>query len=119
MKLKIISSWNNKWTALTENKLREIKLENKPWIPSFNMSRRDQVSITRLRIGHTNLTHVYLMKREPPPECEVCSCRITVKHVLKDCKKYLNVRSPNDLYSCLTIDESSVLDFIKKANLKL
>ncbi|KAI5724929.1 hypothetical protein M8J77_008903 [Diaphorina citri] len=119
MKLKITSSWNNEWTALTDNKLREIKLDNKPWIPSFNMSRREQVSITRLRIGHTNLTHVYLMKRDPPPECEVCGCRITVKHILKDCNKYLNVRSPNNLYSCLPNDESSVLDFIKKTNLKL
>ncbi|KAI5747442.1 hypothetical protein M8J77_014609 [Diaphorina citri] len=119
LKSKIISSWNNEWTSLMENKLRELKNENKPWIPSFNMSRREQVSLTRLRIGHTNLTHVHLMKREPPPECDTCNCRLTVKHLLKYCNKYQNIRSPNDLYACLSNDENSVLEFLKKSKIKL
>uniref|UniRef100_A0A8D8X716 RNase H type-1 domain-containing protein n=1 Tax=Cacopsylla melanoneura TaxID=428564 RepID=A0A8D8X716_9HEMI len=67
LKKKVTSSWNFEWTHLTNNKLRKIKHENKPWHPPQEWSRRDQVSLSRLRIGHTNFTHVYLMKKENPP----------------------------------------------------
>uniref|UniRef100_A0A8D8YDS6 RNase H type-1 domain-containing protein n=1 Tax=Cacopsylla melanoneura TaxID=428564 RepID=A0A8D8YDS6_9HEMI len=119
MRHKIRSSWNNEWSTLTGNKLKEIKPENKPWETSPPLSRRNQVTITRLRIGHTNATHVYLMKRQEAPICNVCNCRVTVKHLLENCTKYQNIRSPNDLYSCLSSDPSPILTFIVKAHLKI
>ena len=38
------------------NKLREIKDTVHPWISSYQKIRRDEVVLTRLRIGHSKLT---------------------------------------------------------------
>ncbi|KAI5721502.1 hypothetical protein M8J77_021610 [Diaphorina citri] len=119
LKRKIMSSWHEDWEYLIGNKLRLIKEENKPWHPPQTFSRRDQVTLTRLRIGHTNLTHVHLMRKEQPPECNVCQCNLTVKHILKDCCKYQNIRNPNNLHACLNNDPTSVLNFIKMTKLKM
>uniref|UniRef100_A0A8D8WF61 Uncharacterized protein n=1 Tax=Cacopsylla melanoneura TaxID=428564 RepID=A0A8D8WF61_9HEMI len=75
----------------------------------FSMKRREEVSLTRIRIGHTNLTHCFLMKKEPPPVCEVCTCPLTVIHILKHCRKFQSLRNPNDLYSC----HSTWLDIVQ------
>ncbi|KAI5738278.1 hypothetical protein M8J77_004905 [Diaphorina citri] len=119
LKSKILTTWNMEWINLADNKLRQIKEDNKPWHPPFSMSRKEQVSITRLRIGHTNLTHCFLMKKDNPPQCEVCNCRLTVLHILKFCPKYQSLRCPDDLHSCLSNDITSVLMFVNSANLKL
>ena len=38
----------------------------------------------RVRIGHTHLTHCFLLKGEDPPQCKVCDCYLTVTHILFD-----------------------------------
>ena len=38
---------------------------------------RDEVVLSRLKLGHSYLTHSYLLKGEPPPECFTCKCRLT------------------------------------------
>ncbi|KAL1446082.1 hypothetical protein WDU94_005655 [Cyamophila willieti] len=119
LKHKIRTSWNDEWSALSGNKLREIKPENKAWQNVPPLSRKQQVSITRLRIGHTNATHIHLIKKQDAPMCDVCQSRVTVKHVLKDCTKYQHIRSPNNLYDYLPSDPSPILAFIEKANLKI
>ncbi|GFT73321.1 hypothetical protein TNCV_4009401 [Trichonephila clavipes] len=40
-----------------------------PTAPSLS-NRREQVIWTRLRLGHTRLTHRHLLLGEPPPYCE-------------------------------------------------
>ena len=35
-------------------------------------SRREQVVISHLRIGHTRLTHAFILKQEPQPQCLTC-----------------------------------------------
>ena len=34
------------------------------------------------------LTHSYLLKGDPPPECVTCDCRLTISHILVDCIEY-------------------------------
>ena len=34
-----------------------------------NNTNREETTITRLRIGHTRLTHSFIVKEEPPPKC--------------------------------------------------
>ena len=83
------------------------------------MSRREQTVITRLRIGHSRLTHSYLLSKDNPPECDVCHCHISVKHLLLDCVKFADIR--RKYFSCssmkeifLDIDPRRVIDFIKE-----
>ena len=49
--------------------------------------------LCRLRIGHTNITHKYLMERGEPPTCEYCDEPLNVAHLLLDCPAYENERN--------------------------
>ena len=63
-------------------------------IPGFNcihLTSRDigdEVVLSRLKLGHSYLTHSYLLKGEPPPECVTCNCRLNISHILVDCIEY-------------------------------
>lgn len=76
--------WQEEWTAVTDNKLRTIKGVVHPWHSSLK-SRRMEIILTRLRIGHTLLTHGHLMERRPPPFCDDCLVPLTVAHLLLEC----------------------------------
>jgi hypothetical protein len=48
----------------------------------------EDVFISRVRLGHTRLTHSYLMKPLPEqvqPLCESCGRMLTIKHLLVEC----------------------------------
>jgi len=51
-------------------------------------SRKEQVIINRLIIGHTHLTHSYLLNKEQPPNCNYCKSLLTVEHILTSCSAY-------------------------------
>ena len=57
---------NNKcqsiWEKQTQNKLNEIKPNFNSKCAFFNYSRKEQTKITRCRIGHTRITHSYMLK---------------------------------------------------------
>ena len=38
----------------------------------------------RLRIGHTRLTHSYLIEHTDPPKCANCNQLLSVKHILTE-----------------------------------
>ena len=41
-----------------------------------------------IRIGHTFITHGYLMNNTHPSVCEECNSQITLKHLLQDSGNY-------------------------------
>ena len=49
--------------------------------------------INRLRIGHTRLTHSYLLAGGDQPECVTCQCSLTVKHILIECSDFRDIRN--------------------------
>ena len=59
--------WKAKWLNTTNNKLRE--LEEVPGLfVHKHLNKKEQVTITRLRIGHTRYTHQFLFNQlDPPP----------------------------------------------------
>ncbi|GBN81983.1 hypothetical protein AVEN_40943-1 [Araneus ventricosus] len=75
--------WQEKWNMETNNKLHVIKPVLSHWVTKLN--RCCDVVLTRLRIGHTRLTHKYLLFAESPPTCSHCGDILTVKHILTDC----------------------------------
>ncbi|CAG5075342.1 Protein of unknown function [Cotesia congregata] len=75
-------------------------------IPPKSPNRKIQTIITRLRIGHTYITHNYLMSRETHTKCPKCNAPITVHHILAECP--LNT-APMDLSTCLS-DEKYLQD---------
>ena len=92
----ITNGWHREWNSLAREgrKLREIKKDVKDWTSSHNKSRRIETVLARLRLGHTNITHVYLMQGQTePPECDRCRVTTTVKHLLPECRKYVTIRN--------------------------
>jgi hypothetical protein len=51
------------------------------------MKIRDQVVISRLRTGYTMATHGYILNKQDKYECLFCNVRLTVDHILWDCKE--------------------------------
>lgn len=86
----INKEWQRNWEQ-SSSKLAEIKQTVKPWSHKLK-KRREQIIVTRLRIGHTKFSHGYLLNRSEPPICETCQTRLTVKHVLVECSKFRNLR---------------------------
>ena len=46
---------------------------------------REEIFLSHLHIGHTDITHSYLLKQEQPPWCVGCHTSYSVKHLLIDC----------------------------------
>ncbi|XP_072380897.1 uncharacterized protein [Diabrotica undecimpunctata] len=86
IKVKVENLWQNQWDSST-SKLREVKTFIKPW--KFKIPNRNhQVIVTRLRLGHTRLTHGHIIGHTNPTLCENCNIRLSVKHVLVECPRY-------------------------------
>ena len=49
------------------------------------MPRKKEVILCRLCIGHTRLTHGFLMSGDPQIYCEDCLVPLTVRHLLVEC----------------------------------
>ena len=89
----IKDDWQNKWNNVAQtNKLRPIKGTVAKWPTSYNKNRRLEVVLSRLRLGHTRITHGYLMENKPAPICQRCNVSLTVKHILIDCQQYVQQR---------------------------
>ena len=84
--------------------------------------RKEEVVLARCRIGHTHVTHSYLLKQEEQPECVFCVEPFTVKHFLIDCidlalvrQKYFNVDSMFQLFN--SVHYENILSFLKEVHL--
>ena len=88
----LLTDWQSNWNSVNHNKLRTVKDSIKPWTSSSNKARRIEVILTRLRIGHTLITHRHLMEGRPAPYCEDCLVPLTVEHFLVECPTYIDER---------------------------
>ena len=59
-----------------------------PWSSCSQWCRRLEVSLSRLCIGHTHLTHGHLMAREVPPVCDHCQVHLLIFQILFECPTY-------------------------------
>ena len=120
---RIISNniWQRAWKQGT-SKLNEIKNTIHTWPYPPDLSRKIETSINRIRIGHTSLTHQYLMKKEDPPICTSCGSPLTIKHIITECLSYETDRREagisNILSEALHPDNiRNIIKFITKSNL--
>ena len=75
----IFSTWQDDWNGAVANKLHSVKPVLGDWQSSYRRCRKDEVVLCRARIGHTYVTHSYILKKDPPPQCEDCQCILTVR----------------------------------------
>ena len=84
--------WSDFWLLQTENKLQVVQpaLVCSMWF--CRERRREEIVPCHLRIGHSFLTHRYLLAGEDPPECISCQENLTVDHILLHCLEYYHIR---------------------------
>lgn len=119
----IINKWQEQWST-TDSKLQAIKPSTKPWSHPSNLSRREAVVLSRLRIGHSKLTHSYLLQKMSQPICITCDTPLTVKHLLLECNQYTAQRrqcqiSPNLQTALMNTQEENtkMIKFLNITNL--
>ena len=49
--------------------------------------------VNRLHIGHSYLTHSFILRKEEAPICVACNVVLTVKHILIECADLLETRN--------------------------
>ena len=118
----IKQQWQNEWNNQSDNKLYSVQPLVGSSQPKLALIRDDMV-IRRARIGHTKLTHGYLMdKNAQPPMCDSCQQRITVRHILIECSELKPIRdiffkatSLKTLFEKTTPEQ--IIEFLKEIEL--
>ena len=90
----LIEDWQREWDGFPlTNKLKNIKNTVRDWNSSYQKVHRHETILTRLRIGHSLLTHGHLMDgRGIPCYCDNCLVPMTVNHFLVECPDYQQER---------------------------
>ena len=107
-----MEEWQTSWNNSIGNKLLDIK----PAIGEY------QSVLARLRLGHTRVTHSYLLQGEEHPQCVGCDAPFTVRHFLLECGDFAQVRNNcfhvnnmKELFQDIHID--SIMTFLRQINL--
>lgn len=112
------------WTNVpTTNKLRTIQTSIRPWKISTFENRKEETILTRLRLGHTKITHSNL-KKQPTLLCSLCNLPLTIHHLLATCPSLSLQRTKNFKSPSLTLMLSDnpqkikfLFNFLKSINL--
>ena len=94
-----------------------LKLPDK--LLSFCNTRKDDTVLNRLHIGHSYLTHSFILRKEEAPVFVAYNAVITVKHILIECaglleirKKYLEEKSLYSLFR--NVIPEIIFDFLRE-----
>ena len=103
-------------------KLLSIKPSLGEWQPSYRIDRKEEVTLARLSIGHSFITHSFLLKGEDWPLCIPCQEPFSVKHFLSDCtdfriirSRFFRVDSLKELFD--TVEPAKIFTFIKESGI--
>ena len=126
------NSWQEAWDHSQTNKLYHLKPRLSTWHSALRKCRREEVSLCRLRTGHTHGTHGYLLCGADRPVCPRCGAVLSVHHVLLDCpqleeerRRFLGASAPTLSMRGLLGDDSVFLAdgrlfaFVNAANLSV
>ena len=118
----ILVEWQTSWNNSIGNKLLEIKPTIDEHQSVFRNIRKEEVVLARLCLGHTKVTHSYLLLGEEQPQCVGCDAPFTVRHFLLECGDCAKARNNcihadnmKRLFQDIHID--SIMTFIRQINL--
>ena len=88
-----------------------------PW-----RNRKEETVMAQLHIGHSFITHSFLLKGEEPPKCIGCDKRLTVEHILLTCSDFIEIRESHFTAKSLRmlfqdILPEKIFNFLKEINM--
>ncbi|GBM43310.1 hypothetical protein AVEN_220836-1 [Araneus ventricosus] len=99
----LFSAWQQKWNLQANSKLHSVKSLIGLW-PILPIRQAD-VKLTRLRIGHTRLTHRHLFLGQRAPRCPTCHTDFTANHILIECPSFKCHRECHFNLSSVTLQD--------------
>ena len=119
-KTRTVWSHEYRWRRKSDTFLRRSKPTTLPWKDRKNV--KDQRTLTRLRIGHTWLSHGYLLHKEDQPRCQYCNDILTADHIIRNCAGYDETRTKYnitglEIYNNTETNERNLLEFLKETEL--
>ena len=115
--------WQTYWDNFQNNKLHKIIPQiGKSQKNQTKISRKEEIILSRLRTGHSHITHSYLLKKEEAPYCIPCQKPYTIKHILTECidlelirkKYYLTTNLKQIFYEA---NSKNLLGYLKEVHL--
>lgn len=119
-KTRTVWSYESDWRRNSDTFLRGTKPTTLPWRDRKTV--KDQRTLTRLRIGHTWLSHGYLLHKEDQPKCQYCNDTLTADHIIRNCIAYDGIRAKFNItdlsiYNNEDTNERNLIGFLKKTNI--
>ena len=119
----IKGEWQAEWDKKVGNKLHRIQPDRSATLPRSCRNRKEESVLSRLHIGHTYTTHLFLLKRDKEaPMCVGCDEPWTVEHILFGCwdfyetrRKHCSVENFKVLFRDVPPDK--IFDFLKEIGL--
>ena len=113
----VFDQWQTSWNNSIGNKLLDIKPTISEHQPVVRNIRKVIIVLARLALGHTRVTHSYLLLGEVG-----CDAPFTVRHFLSECRDFAQVRN-----NCFNVDNikqlfqeihiDSITTFLRQINL--
>ena len=105
----VISDW-----SVHKHRYSQINVDGVKAVFATSCSRNKSKIMVRLRMGHTQLTHDYILSGDSKPICLFCNTSfLSVDHLLDDCPKLNSIR-----HSRLGVSKpSSLLKFLKESDI--
>ena len=117
----IFSTWQDDWNGAVMNKLHSVKPVLGDRLSSYRQCRKDEVVLCRPRIGHTYMTHSYILKKDPPTLCEHCQCLPTVRHILVEwnhfARERIDIFGRRDVVESFRCHPTLIVLFLKQIQL--
>ena len=85
-------------------------------------NRKEETVMARLHIGHSFITHSFLLKGEEPPMCIGCDKPLTIEHILLTCSNFIEIRESHFTAKSLRmlfqdISPEKIFYFLKEINI--
>lgn len=111
--------WQLSWDSQYDNKLHSIKPILGPTKHASRKSRKEETVMARLRLGHSRLTHSFLITRSPRPRCKFCRAELTIKHLMIRCRSITHIRrkyfSQNTMFDIFKYNQPlAILNFFRE-----
>lgn len=115
-------TWELEWKNVRDLFLRKIKRDTTVWTDREN--RTEQKKLSRLRVGHTRITHNFKSGTNFHRTCPTCDVKATVEHFLVNCPIFDMMRTkhnlPNNILNILANDknmEEKLIQFLKDSKI--
>ena len=120
----MLEEWQTSCNYSIGNKLLDIKPTIGEYQSVVRNIRREEVVLARLRLGHTRVTHSYILQGEEQPQCVGCDAPFTLRHILLECGDFAPVRNNcfhvdnmKELFQDIHTRIDSIMTFVRQINL--